>query len=168
MHSYVTQSVANHTGSCSLLASQGDIFDSNTAGFAGAVIYSADVGTTKISSTYFHLDDVTNVTMFGWNSSREPCSAWHDNTVGPHGYGLLSFPPANLSVSMPDLTDYVSDGISSLALTIKVLDQAGTQVTSGVWSKHVLHRALSFHFALSLPLASLSRNAICSALKSIG
>lgn len=122
--------LAAYTGNCSFLASQGDTFLHNFASDAGAVLFSTNMSTTKISC--FPYQD--NATLsFARNISSAACDTWHGNSVGDVGYGnSTAFVPAKLIVEMPDITRYVSNGSNTLGFTAKVLDEAGTQVTLGM------------------------------------
>ena len=122
--------LAAYTGNCSFLASQGDTFLHNFASDAGAVLFSTNMSTTKISCFPFQDNDTLS---FARNISSASCDTWRENLVGVVGYGnSAAFLPAKLLVEMPNITRYVSNGSSTLGFTAQVHDEAGTQVTLGM------------------------------------
>lgn len=126
------QSFAAETANCSLLASQGDSFYHNCAEAAGAIIFSTDLATTKLSCAS-NIDQVS-IMNFNWSVDKPNCSAWQGNMVSSAGYGPeLAFVPATLSLpEVPALGSYVSNDSNQIAMMIQVQDQAGTQVTPGL------------------------------------
>lgn len=92
-------------------------------------MFSTYLDTIRVSCDEIHFNDIMHLT---WNSSSGPCVAWQGNEVGQLGYGnTIASVPANLSVDMAVLGQYVSNDNSRLGMTVQVLDEAGTQVTVG-------------------------------------
>ena len=126
----IFQSFANDAGNCSLLASQGDAFRDNSAAAAGGIIFATDLATLKMSCTAGKTEP--QLMTANWTANQAPCEDWQGNHVGLLGYGAdLASLPSTLTLDLPFLDSYVSNGSNKLAFTIRVQDQAGTQVTPG-------------------------------------
>jgi len=125
-------SLATAAGNCSVLAMQSETFQYNHADAAGAVTFSTDMSTLRLSCN----SDPPNLLNSNFTGDRS-CSEWDGNTVGQlqgafPGYGPgLAFDPALLLFDWAEQHSYVSNSSNKLAMSITVQDQAGTKVTPG-------------------------------------
>lgn len=143
------------TSNCSILISTGDAYEQNFATSAGGALFSSAMNTTLVDcsqpSGQQAVPALAEVNLTCTNPT------WSNNAVSADpsqpGYGpAQAFPPATLSVDPSSFTNYVSNGISSLPMVVRVLDQAHQFITTGkAWSvcdRYAPHARLC-SFALS-------------------
>ena len=117
--------IFRHTNNYSYLELADNWYHDNFAENGGAVLYASD-------------DSTINVTC---NPGQgQPAAAtfdcgnpmWTNNTVGKFGYGpLMAFPPAALQTTLLPSLLYVSNGGAKINMSIRAVDNHGSQVTRG-------------------------------------
>ena len=131
----LSRTLRNLSGSCSILASGRNSFNHNFASKAGGALYLSDLGSAHFNCTSIR----QTLPAAQLNNAEAVCSHdnWSGNRVSKNtrapGYGpILASLPAKMEVSAPSMDKYISDGTSTPAIAIHILDQAGTRVTSGI------------------------------------
>ena len=121
--------LAQEAGNCSLLTSIADAYHSNYASDAGGVMFSTNTTTSTLSC------DASMPISSKLMACPPPL--WGNNSVSrdtsaASGYGAdVASAPASIVLDMPPMTSYVSNGNVKLPMAIYVVDQYGSNVTSG-------------------------------------
>lgn len=124
-----SQQLAQEAGNCSLLTSISDAYHSNYANDAGGVMFSTNTTTSALSC------DASMPISSKLMACPPPL--WSNNSVSrdtsaASGYGAgVASAPASIVLDVPPMTSYVSNGNVKLPMAIYVMDQGGSNVTSG-------------------------------------